>query len=415
MSHRMIMDWVTMAMTVVAIIATIYFIIRSVRSRGIGWVFADRSDEPMWRTALYALLLVLSGMVIPAAAILIVGFGCGSPTRMWQEHVYNLQQQVETKPIQIYQPCTADSPGLRAKFRSVVQQHAKRTKTSRLEAKKLREKAAKEFQFTKFRRLKLPATLPLPTAPVYDWCSKFSHTDWELKAVVSAGRCRLVSVKYDNKLELTEIKGQDWGVVAGIFSLSLANSGAMVSDCGDDCLATINLADADEKYIRQVEAMEYFPNELTGLKCFGDLQKYFKGVVESEWQLRELGRLAPFANILLSSKAKVVAREWLVDYWKASYYNMAKLEAAIKGYDESYYSYLYWKNLKLEGWFMRRWINAGRGKRGNDHLALLRFWMWRLAKELKHPQASKWRRQVQSEMGKASTLAYRNQYLKQLE
>lgn len=138
-----------------------------------------------------------------------------------------------------------------------------------------------------------------------------------------------------------------------------------------------------------------------------------KPYLESESTMRLIGeRLLPKATAILNHGSDLQVARWLPRFMQASYVNMTSLEAAVRQHDTRYdpekssrvNSYLYTHDKKPEGWFMRRWISAGRGHEGSDLIVVYRFWMARLADELQMPQARGWKQKVKNEVANTTTI-----------
>ena len=186
----------------------------------------------------------------------------------------------------------------------------------------------------------------------------------------------------------------------------------------------------EQRYITQVGFLEgdFWAWRIGSAEGLANLVKRFKLIFESERSLRQLGQLVPLQSALLTDAIRARVRAWLPDFWLASYHPMNELERLVKEHDAkeqqlvaekekaSYevHSYFYVHKLKLQGWFLRRWINAGRGQAGNDWLVLYRYWLWRIAVEVKLPEAEEWQTQLKFEMPKADTLKYQVEYLSPL-
>lgn len=73
----------------------------------------------------------------------------------------------------------------------------------------------------------------------------------------------------------------------------------------------------------------------------------------------------------------------------------------VPSFKENYFE----KNNKFyEGWFLRRWIDAGRGQSGNDLLIVYRFWMYKIANQLKMSQADAWKKELNEQLKKAKMI-----------
>lgn len=137
-------------------------------------------------------------------------------------------------------------------------------------------------------------------------------------------------------------------------------------------------------------------------------------VFENELSLMPLAKWAvPLAPLLVKSQER--AQGWIRDFWKASHADLPALEQKIQPAEgEEYNSHLYGEHKKLEGWFLRRWISAGRGAAGRDRMIMYRFWLWRLAQEFEMPEAREWMKELRRNLS-GTNLTYQEWYLKQLK
>jgi hypothetical protein len=142
-------------------------------------------------------------------------------------------------------------------------------------------------------------------------------------------------------------------------------------------------------------------------------------IAEDEEQLKvTMDAALPIVDSAFGRIVRGRLMSWLPDFWKASGVDMVKFEerfnntqpdaGGLSGYLGGY------NQKKLEGWFMRRWINTGRGQTGRDTVVLYRYYMARLAKTFGMPQARDWARTVRAEFSKTTTLKHKAEYVKAL-
>lgn len=176
--------------------------------------------------------------------------------------------------------------------------------------------------------------------------------------------------------------------------------------------------DSEERSIGHVISNFWFPKDIhrENWDDHSDEDPVFalKPYLESESTMRLIGeRLLPKATAILNHGSDLQVTRWLPRFMRASYANMTSLEAAVRQHDTRYdpenssrvNSYLYTHDKKPEGWFMRRWISAGRGHAGSDDLIVVyRFWMARLADELQMPQARGWKQKIKEEIEDTTTI-----------
>lgn len=114
---------------------------------------------------------------------------------------------------------------------------------------------------------------------------------------------------------------------------------------------------------------------------------------------------------VLDSNGKLQLSKFLVELYKASETNFESLEKNVFN-DEDY---LYNNDLKLEGWFMRRWIAARQTslKHADDMIILYRYWMTRLAIKVDNPYGRDWAKSLLPQISKTN-LVYKNEYVKEL-
>jgi len=392
-------NWLTLAGTVISIALIMYGTVRSIRERGVGW-FVDQHHEPRWKTALRAIILLFAIVIIAASIVFYLLVGYGSPSRMWETYFYDIQLEAQANPPQIYQPCTADSPGLRAKFPRVMKEY--RARLHKLEQKAAKIRAILEV---KNRPSSPKLSFTFPDSPIDKSCYSCRPT---LKVRKSKYSCYLeLGESSGDWIRAMTIRGNDWLGLAKLAGVSIVDEHRQKYGDGR--------SGGSPYYAEAAKAIEEFPltwmeGRLGYIKGLPTTRQFFKRVAESEAMLKEVGQLVPYQHHFIDDQTRKVLRLWLPLFWQASYYNMSRLETAVRRDKQ----YLYNKNRKLEGWFMRRWINAGRGKTGRDRLVLYRFWMWRIAHELKHPQAAAWFDKVISELEDTTTLKFKGWYLKQL-
>lgn len=147
-----------------------------------------------------------------------------------------------------------------------------------------------------------------------------------------------------------------------------------------------------------------------------------KSVTENEEDMKKVGEaLLPLTKQILIWGSDDQLRRWLPFFMEASYADFAALQMEVwkddKAHDKKWVddngSYLMRNKQKPEGWFMRRWMQAGRSEAGMSQIVIYRFWMTRLAEQLRMPEADLWSKKVRSEIA-SSTIGDKKWYLKRL-
>ncbi|MFH1404465.1 MAG: hypothetical protein ABIH21_00005, partial [Patescibacteria group bacterium] len=100
----------------------------------------------------------------------------------------------------------------------------------------------------------------------------------------------------------------------------------------------------------------------------------------------------PVLPMLVSDHERV--KRWLRDYWKASHADLPALLQEI-GNDDWY---LYQSRSKLEGFFLRRWLDQGDGELGHFKILSLRYQMVRLAYQFGLEEAREWKEELIAEL-----------------
>lgn len=260
--------------------------------------------------------------------------------------------------------------------------------------------------------LPVPTQLPaLPDIAVH-------VADWnQLKAVKNEqGKC----VPVPTKTMATESHGG--GSWRSVFALLVGGFGQWVREDTDD----------EDRYQTQVgfSGLDKYAYLLYHWSQYGEfsagslegIRKVVLQVVEDEEKLETLAQWAiPLLPTLLTG-SQGQAKQWLRDFWQASQVDFSSLKAKVAEYDKQTTSadpyretYYYQHNSKREGMFLRRWINKGGGKAGDEHILVLRFWMVRVAEALGMPEAKAWANSIQSKMRGATTLKLTPYYIDELK
>jgi len=132
---------------------------------------------------------------------------------------------------------------------------------------------------------------------------------------------------------------------------------------------------------------------------------------EDEEQMWRLGNwVIPVAASMVMNEQKLEAQKWLKRFWLASHANMTALtkkavcskelaEKPAGGGDPCYGFYLASAE-KPEGVFLRRYLNVGGGPKGDDLINIHRYWMAKLAAELKMSEAPDWLKEAKAGLAK---------------
>ena len=259
--------------------------------------------------------------------------------------------------------------------------------------------------------LPVPAELPkLPdiTIHVNDW-------NQSTAAKNDDGKCALGPTK---TLVTESHGGGSWRSVLALWAGSFSQR---VQDAGDGegYETQVYLSELDEgAYVAHPSA--YYSDFTTG--SLEGIRKVVLQAIEDEEEIQTLAQWAvPLLPTLLTGSQEQ-AKQWLRDFWPASQTNFTSLKTAVTQYDKQTESvdkyrgtYYYQHNSKREGMFLRRWINKGGGKAGDDYILVLRFWMVRVAEALGMPEAKTWANQIQSKMRGATTLKFGQFYIDELK
>lgn len=154
-------------------------------------------------------------------------------------------------------------------------------------------------------------------------------------------------------------------------------------------------------YVREVALIDYcFRKDPKDGEDCSDALEDLANLAVDEKKMRDIGEWVLTSASLLAGITEARAREWLSDYWIASHEDMPTLRRIV----EENPRYLFDSSKKLEGRFLRRWMDIGGGAYGDDLLVVYRFWMTRLASRLKMPEAPAWREEVRASIGRTTTL-----------
>jgi len=163
------------------------------------------------------------------------------------------------------------------------------------------------------------------------------------------------------------------------------------------------------------------------------LYQYLREEVQDEVAIKSVaGELLLYSEKLFEPATLRYIKAWLPHFYEATYADFPKLEAKVRQYDAqrnkkcqnegkegeecNYDSYFKVKSLKPQGWFLRRWIKAGRGQKGQDMIVVYRFWLTRLGRDLEIAEAKRdWAPQVRRQLRQARKLKLKPKwYLRQL-
>ena len=228
----------------------------------------------------------------------------------------------------------------------------------------------------------------LPELP--EWPVTISH--WKTVATVDPYcSCGLVLTR-----PREEMRSQDV-LVEAPWSLLLWEAAEFFNEnrwCGDS--GQVRLGSAYEDAISLIGL--HFVHEPMGV------DRILRDVAESETLLRIV---APWVieegAKLLNDDGKKLANKLLYMAWIASYAELEDIDKAVQ--DDN--RYLHCNDLKVEGWFMRRWR-----AQGNDHIVVLRFYMAQAAKELNREDVEAWLLLNKSEI-RISGITDKDYYLEQ--
>ena len=326
---------------------------------------------------------------------------CGISTEKGQTQTgYEPMDKQDMKKVE--EPCTAEkarkNPYQRYDSDFEYQQRTAEEKGKELNS----EKSRLEAEISGFDGKKLPT---IPEEQIY-----LGDFEKELKQVPELrydGRCELVVKSSKNEVVSTNLS---WPVLANKVVSNINDFAPFYEDDEDSRLGEV-------KWI----FIDFFYNFL-GHHDVNTVPYFFQVAVINTEVVNEVGKaFVPHLSAMLNLTGNFNLKSWLPLFWAASQENMVALEDGVKKFDkeeknESNYGKSYYdvNNKHFEGWFLRRWIMAGRGDAANDLLVVYRFWIYKVAVELKHPLADAWRGVLINQF-KATTSLDAKPYLAQLK
>ena len=311
----------------------------------------------------------------------------------------NLRDQVQVKPARLYEVCTVESMKRRGKGKAQIVDYEAKIKTAK------EKKTACDNRLEELKK-GLPAVdgiKGLSLSPIPEGYAVWScgWSDWSLQADASSiyEGCILRAVKKTSDwCRYTDLHSFEWPLMGRLLSESIASSK------GDDYNAIV----LELKYPFVMQGGNLYLGVEDGTK---GVRAYFKEVIQSETKLVVFNNLIPHARAIFGEITSNRLRSWLTIFWDASYTDFTEFEDKVRADGK----YLFTSKKEIEGFWLRRWIDAGRGKFGSDKLILWRFWMWKLAAQLKHLKATAWQTSLIQEMQKTTTLEYKGWYLQRLD